>query len=549
MSLPINVDEVLRGQVVEQERLEFKAGWNPEPILHTLCAFANDFHNLGGGYLFVGVDECDGRPVLPPVGLDAAELDRVQKEVVRLGHRLTPPYHPVVAPYRIDGRDVLVLWAPGGATRPYKAPVSLAKDNTRHAYYIRKACTTVEAKGDDERELLTLAAQVPFDDRPNQRATLDDLRIGLVQEHLREIRSDLAAASSRMDAAALYERMKIVDGPREHRWPRNVGLLFFSDAPHEFFPQVQIDVVQFPDGVGGDRIVERTFTGPLGRQLRDALAYIRNVVLEERVQKYPDRAEADRWWNYPYVAIEEALVNAVYHRSYELREPIEVRVLPDHLTVTSYPGPDRSISTAALNSGSFVARRYRNRRLGEFLKELKLTEGRGTGVPKIVRAMRGNGSPPPRFKTDRDRTYFVTTLPVHPRSLAGSHVGSHEGSHGGATPQVTGHVSEHVAGHVTEHVAGRLTGHVAGHVTGHVPGQVTAKHLRLLEFCLTPRDRNEIAAHLALASRENLRVRYLGPLLADGLLELTLPATPRARQQRYRTTGLGMAALDRARQA
>ena len=49
MSLPINIHEVLQGRPVEWERLEFKRGRNPEAILHTLCAFANDFHNLGGG--------------------------------------------------------------------------------------------------------------------------------------------------------------------------------------------------------------------------------------------------------------------------------------------------------------------------------------------------------------------------------------------------------------------------------------------------------------------------------------------------------------------
>ena len=41
MSLPINIHEVLQGRPVEWERLEFKRGWNPEAILHTLCAFAN----------------------------------------------------------------------------------------------------------------------------------------------------------------------------------------------------------------------------------------------------------------------------------------------------------------------------------------------------------------------------------------------------------------------------------------------------------------------------------------------------------------------------
>jgi len=61
-----------------------------------------------------------------------------------------------------------------------------------------------------------------------------------------------------------------------------------------------------------------------------------------------------------------------------------------------------------------VSRRYRNRRIGDFLKELELTEGRGTGIPKIQRAMQSNGSPPAEFKTDDDRTFFTIVLPMRP---------------------------------------------------------------------------------------------------------------------------------------
>jgi hypothetical protein len=62
MSLPINIHEVLQGRPVEWERLEFKCGWNPEAVLHTLCAFANDFHNLGGDYIFLGIADDNGSP-------------------------------------------------------------------------------------------------------------------------------------------------------------------------------------------------------------------------------------------------------------------------------------------------------------------------------------------------------------------------------------------------------------------------------------------------------------------------------------------------------
>jgi ATP-dependent DNA helicase RecG len=68
-----------------------------------------------------------------------------------------------------------------------------------------------------------------------------------------------------------------------------------------------------------------------------------------------------------------------------------------------------------LNKGQQIkVREYRNRRIGDFLKELHLTEGRCTGIPKIQRSMRDNGSPEARFETDEERSYFLTTIPIHP---------------------------------------------------------------------------------------------------------------------------------------
>ena len=67
--LPININHLLRQRTIEGERIECKAGWNPQRVLHTICAFANDFHNLGGGYIVLGVEERDGLQVLPPKGI------------------------------------------------------------------------------------------------------------------------------------------------------------------------------------------------------------------------------------------------------------------------------------------------------------------------------------------------------------------------------------------------------------------------------------------------------------------------------------------------
>ena len=85
MALPVNIEDLIHGRTVEWERLEFKKGWNPEDIIHTMCAFANDLHNWGGGYIIVGIAENNGQPGLPPVGLQQNQLDTIQKKIIELG--------------------------------------------------------------------------------------------------------------------------------------------------------------------------------------------------------------------------------------------------------------------------------------------------------------------------------------------------------------------------------------------------------------------------------------------------------------------------------
>ncbi|OEZ58811.1 RNA-binding domain-containing protein [Duganella sp. HH105] len=414
VALPINLQNLLRHRTVESERIEYKAAWNPDAIIRTLCAFANDFENLGGGYIIIGQD-CDGedRPITPPLGLVESQIDKIQRELLAACQQIRPPYFPSLSICDVDDRKLIVLHAPGGMHRPYKAPASVSARHKSWHYYIRRYSSTVEARGEREQELLNLTANVPFDDRIAQQAKVSDLSKPLMLAYLQEVGSALADYADRLSIEELGRQMNVVDGPSECPWPKNVDLMFFSETPDRFFPYTQIDVVWFPDGPGGDHFDEKIFKGPLARITREALGYIERNYLHQTVLKHPDRAEATRVWNFPYPAIEEAVVNAVYHRSYQDREPIEVRIMRDEILVLSYPGPDRSIKLADWIAGHATCHRYRNRRIGEFLKELGLTEGRSTGVPKILKAMSANGSPPPQFDTDDDRSGCLVRLPVH----------------------------------------------------------------------------------------------------------------------------------------
>jgi len=116
--------------------------------------------------------------------------------------------------------------------------------------------------------------------------------------------------------------------------------------------------------------------------------------------------------------LEESIANALYHRSWEIREPVVIRILPDCIEIINQGGPDRSVKMDEILKGVIRNKRYRNRRIGDFLKELDMTEGRGTGIPIIRREMKKNGSPEPRFETDDNYSYFIATLPIHPAFLS-----------------------------------------------------------------------------------------------------------------------------------
>ena len=83
------------------------------------------------------------------------------------------------------------------------------------------------------------------------------------------------------------------------------------------------------------------------------------------------------------------------------------------IEIVSFPGPDRSVTQEGLKRYKVSNRRYRNRRIGDILKELHLTEGRNTGFGKILSALEENGSPKPEFETDEGHNYFITRLFVH----------------------------------------------------------------------------------------------------------------------------------------
>lgn len=145
MALAININDLLNKQKIESNRIEFKKGWNPGSIYHSICAFANDFDDLGGGYFIIGVDTDD-----------------------KTGMAIRP----------VEGR-------------PYSVPVNVTAKGTKEYFYIRSGTSSIEARGEVLVELRELANRVPFDERGNSDIQLEDISLVLLRDYLAKVGSKL----------------------------------------------------------------------------------------------------------------------------------------------------------------------------------------------------------------------------------------------------------------------------------------------------------------------------------------------------------------------
>ena len=147
MALPINIEDLLKKRRVEDNRIEFKRGWNPDDIYHSISAFANDIDNLGGGYILVGVDQDDnGLAKRPVMGVPIEKHDKIQKEMVAYNNMISPYYMPRTSFEQVDGVDVFVIWVPAGLNRPYAVPANVTSKTKKMTYYVRSGSSSVVAK-------------------------------------------------------------------------------------------------------------------------------------------------------------------------------------------------------------------------------------------------------------------------------------------------------------------------------------------------------------------------------------------------------------------
>lgn len=403
--IPLKIETLLKGRVVEHDRVEYKTGWNPNDIIHSICAFANDYDNTNGGYIVIGAKEENGMPVFPLEGVPKEDLDSIQQEIFQYCNQIVPRYIPrmEIINYQNCGIFLIYLWCSAGDSGPYQAPKTVYLEKGMKAdknlkYWIRPASLTTDAKQDEISELFDKFNSVPFDDRVNRKATIDNIRRGYLEDFIKKSNSSLIEEINNSTLEELLLAEEVADETDTELDIRNIGVLMFAEHPEKFIPGSYIELIRFntKEAEASDDFIEKTFTGPIWKQVQDALDYINTNVIEEKVVKLQGQAESERF----------------FHKSYREQEPVEIRIYVDSIQILNYPGLAKWINLERFAEGRIKGRKYRNRRIGELFKEIDLSEKKGTGIPKILRELKKNGSPGPEFDMDDDRTYLNTIIHI-----------------------------------------------------------------------------------------------------------------------------------------
>jgi ATP-dependent DNA helicase RecG len=405
--------------VRESEQIEWKETVAAiDDVVVTLCAFANDLANLGGGYVVCGAREAKdehGFPLLIRSGLSAARLQEVEnRTLARCRDRVSPSLAPLVTELPADTPDrrILVFIQPATATAH-----TARRDNEGAKHFVRIGRSTIEARNGVLRDLLVRkGALQPWDRRPCVTATekdldllalrdaLNQMGVGVPDSQIGQFLSDDTSLSPFVPSLCVREPLTNV------LRPRNFALLLFGRNVQRFIPGAFSLFSIYPGTGRADGHAERhELAGSLIEQARR----LRHL-LEAQAYTAFDKTDADtpNAVKYPQRALYEAMGNALAHRDYELTDPVRITAFADRVEFIS-PGPlPLGVDAVAFERGE-APPKWRNQALAWFFNRLQLAQAEGQGIPTILRTMREEGCPPPIFQTNPQSV--VCILPAHPK--------------------------------------------------------------------------------------------------------------------------------------
>jgi ATP-dependent DNA helicase RecG len=505
------------GRLAEAEgkTLEYKQDLSSsERTMRTLVAFANS----AGGSLVVGV--ADDRAVLGVADPDGEE-HRLSTMIL---NRIEPRLLPTIERMTVAEKTLLVARV-FPATRP---PHWVASEGEDEGVYVRLGSSTVKADGPLRAEFRRRADGLVFDTLPNPRAAasgLDD--------------TALAAAFPGRDLETAKKVLGLVGEEQGRLVPTNGGVLLFGNGREWLFPDAWVQCARFRGTKRQDFDDQLT----LRVHLLDAVDRV-----DEFLRKHAFRAARfEGWrrkdeWSVPLDILRELTVNALVHGDYSIPGgPIRVAFFDDRVEIESPGGLLPGLTVAMMKAG---VSRVRNQVIARVFNEAGLIEQWGSGIPGIYEKAAERGLPEPevlefpgrlRFVIRTRHAEFMAGQPPIPDRSAG----------------INGTDQDH---RVTDQDQPRSDQDNDQDSLVSDQDQQTADPrarwdlrdtalLVLQAVAVRSKSRGELLEALGLSGHTDNARKHINPVLDAGWIEMTLPATPTSRNQRYRITPAGLAEL------
>lgn len=407
----------------ESEKVEWKENGDDKEIVksivRTISAFANDISNFGGGYVVCGAKETKdeyGFPKLEYKGLTANKLKEIEGKVLQnCRDYVSPPIVPIVQeienPDNTETRILVFIIIATSEAHSFR-------DGENNAYYVRISRETREARNGTLSQLLVKKQKIEyFDRRMHPNTTENDIDILLFRDSMQEMgllfpdKSLEDYFSDKEQIAELVPPLFVRGSLDNILRPRNFTLLLFGKKSSTTvnFPDAHI-VLSVYSGI--DRSVptaeRHILTGSIIEQAKKSVELLNTQAYTafDKTNSKPNQVK------YPIRALQEAVINAIVHRNYEIPEPIRITVFTDRIEIMS-PGELHWGVDKEKFLNAKASPKWRNQSFAYLFNKLQLAQSEGQGIPTIFRTMKEEGCPTPTFEIGTDSITCI--LPAHPR--------------------------------------------------------------------------------------------------------------------------------------
>ncbi len=401
----------------ENARVEWKENVADERgVAKTLCAFANDIQQVGGGRVICGLREEKnqyGSPVAVPIGLDENRVKTLKNKVLGICHRnMEPPITPAVSSFPVEGEPSRQLLVFEVTASPYAHRYRIKQEGTH--YYIRLDDRTQPANGLINRLMEQKKHWPPFLDQTLPKASLDAFDRHALDRFLQVLNLpnpiDYYLQPDRQLRGDVRSLVTLPPGGSGQGVPRNFALLLFGSEPHLFF---RGGYAIFSIYQGKDKTAERSqrfeVFGAIPviiRNLMDKLQLHLGIEIDKTADMFGGKRNRPRFSGR---AVQEAIVNAFVHRDYHSHEPVRITVFSDRIEVANPGGLYNGVSLEDLKKGN-VHPSWRNPSLAWFMVALGFAQNEGQGIRTIINETLHLAEKEPGF--DISGHWFNVTIPA-----------------------------------------------------------------------------------------------------------------------------------------